>query len=317
MPPLAFGPTVPLQDGGSDFNAGVTYTPHGVVAMGRAFDGAGCDGCFVVSSPRGQETLLNASTDAGVPWRRGNAAGFTVQGWYSASESYLRTPMATTWTLGATPPGPVFSDGPVLRALRVSGSDLQVVTYDGGWPLTDTIGTFPAGLSQLRSSAISTPGKQLLAQVIDDTGKVDVWRKPSPDAGWVNLAAVNSFALGQTGGRIASTNLGLVMFITDGTTSSLHYLPGSLTTWLPISFSSKPLDLVGRGSRAYLVSASPTAQLEVWEVNPATGTLTSIPVSSTGAVTSAELAVGDFGELAVAWSSHDAGMHQLSVSEIK
>jgi hypothetical protein len=37
----------------------------------------------------------------------------------------------------------------------------------------------------------------------------------------------------------------------------------------------------------------------------------------TGAVGSAELAVGDFGELGVAWSEASAGFFDLLISEIK
>ena len=318
-PPLSFGPSTLLLDGGlADFTAGVTYTPFGAVAVGRLDDGS-CASCFIALSPQGQETLGGTSSAPAVSWRRASAAGFTVQAWFSPSSSYQRVAMTTSWAPAATPPGPVYADGPQLKSVGAMGSGLELWTLvSGTWSSPESFGNFAGGLSLRRSSVTMLPNGTATALVIADDGTVQFSTK-SPAGFWQSpgwLLPALPFTV--TGGRIAGTSAGLVMFLTDTMGATLWRLPTGQTTWVPVSLGSRPFDLVGRGATAYLVSSSPAAeQLEVTAIDPATGALAAVGALVSAPVRSAELAVGDFGELAVAWSEQTGGTFNLRMSEIK
>ena len=317
---LAFGPAVVAVDGGLvDFNAGATYRPTGFVAVGRHFDNGTCvNGCMHIhENGQGLDLTLGA-TGAPVPWRRANAAGFSIQAWLSTMQGFQATGFGNTWGPGVLPPGPVFSDGPNLRAVSQQGTTLELSTWTGSaWmPVTDIIGSFGMGVSQRRSSVVSLGGS-LVALVIDDSGQVEVHKKPFGTGTWINLSASLPALPTILSGRIAATNAGYVMFLNHASGSLLFTFSFGNGTWVQRTFTGKPLDVVGRGSRAYLASANGTTEvLEVWLVDPVSGSLTPVGVPVSGPVRSAELAVADFGELGVAWSIQGAAF-DLLLAELK
>lgn len=317
---LAFGPAVVAVDGGlADFNAGATYRPTGLIAVGRLFDAAACvNGCMHIhENGQGQNLVLGAAGPP-VPWRRANAAGFSIQAWLSTTQTFQASGIGNTWVSGQLPPGPVFSDGPNLRAVSQQGLSLELSTWTGSaWmPVTDTIGSFGMGVAQRRSSAVSLGGS-LVALVIDDSGQVEVHKKPFGTGTWINLSASLPVLPTILSGRIAATNAGYVMFLNHASGSLLFTFSFGDGTWVQRTFTGKPLDVGGRGSRAYLVSANGTTEvLEVWLVDPVAGFLTPVGVPVSGPVRSAELAVADFGELGVAWSIQGAAF-DLLLAEVK
>jgi hypothetical protein len=321
---------VELTQGNVDFQPGVAYLPTGPVVTGMLKGGTNCvEPCFFAKEGSGSPTTLSVTTDAGlVSWRRAVAAGEVVQAWLTTRQSFQRDRLTGVWAPATTPPGPTFSDGPTLRAVgNLNSNSLLLWDQDSGgtWTSNQTFSP-PLNVTDTLVTAagsVSFPGRRL-AVAVASSGAVRVFQQlGTPPGSWGEPMGLNTVMDAQRG-WVAASAVHDVLAINTPTGPRLYGLAGATPTWGPITTWARGptavvLDLVAAGSVVYALTLE-NSRLQLWRVPPNLAPSSiPVPAPSVGClVSSAELTVSDFGDLAIASSEgcNSDSVFQLHLREL-
>lgn len=332
-PALEFGaPTSVAAGSFNDYIPGVAYASDALLVMARHADAA--SDTFVVTTPLAVEASIpDAGWDGEPQTRRLTTVGSAAFALYSPAVAFERD-QAHMWKPSfRPPPGPVFVMDGAVSAVNVSSAlssriEVQRLTKTG-WILLETFDLTLMNANALvraDSAAAGQDGAVYVVIIERDqsvgTSLAHVWKKPIGGV-W---GALRDKVPGFSGGRLAAASTGLVLVgasaaqIYSGTLSGSSWKTVILD---PNASSWTPLDIIARGSQAYLALGDRfgSGGMRIFVINPANTITTSfsINVGSGTTVPSAELAFGEYGELAVAWSEspYMTGTYGLWVSEMK
>ncbi|MFZ5441790.1 MAG: carboxypeptidase regulatory-like domain-containing protein [Myxococcota bacterium] len=308
---------VQLANGASvDFNTGVAFAPEGPVVTGRYFAASGCDaGCFYAASPLSpQEALLPDPPGPATPWSPATAAGAQVYAWHSSTKTYQRSP-GGVWSVAPLAPGATFADGPLLRALRLSGSAVELHRDDvTTWSFAESVATAVNG-NALWAHGTSRAGRRLV--VLVDSGQTVRGVESTMSGPWLEPMGLNVVTMA-TKAWVSATSGGDVLAIDVVGALLPSFFSRSIGgNWQVLSpsfpFSSgKVVGLASSGGRAFVLLLDGANQLRLFMLTPGNSSVVDLSLPTAACpVSSAALAVSDFGDLSVSRALDCGGVFEL------